>query len=124
MASSRMTMGASAGSAVDRLIAVFQPHDELVAAAFLCCIDDFFIACALFAYADVVHHREVKEIVVLRHIGDALRTFCQRKCTNVHAAQLDHAVLHVPEGGDKAGNRGLSAAGGSHKSIDRPRGNV
>ena len=78
----------SAGCTAYGLIAVLQPHYELVAAAFLSRIDNLFIACALSAHADVVHHREVKEIVVLRHVGDALRTLRQRKCADIHAAEL------------------------------------
>ena len=106
------------------LIAVFKPHDKLVAAAFFRRIDDFLVGCALFAHANIVHHRKVKEIVVLGNIGDALRTLHQRKCTDVHAAQLNGAVLYIPQRGDKPGNGGLSAAGRPDQCVDRPRGNV
>ena len=114
----------SAGCTAYGLIAVLQPHDELVAAAFLRGVNDLLIACALSARADIVHDRKVKEVVVLRHIGDALRALRQRQRANVHAAQLDRAVLHVPQGGDEPGDGGLSAAGGAHKGVDRPRGDA
>ena len=111
----------SAGCTAYGLIAVLQPHDKLMAAAFLRGVNDLRIGRALSAHADIVHDRKVKEVVVLRHIGDALRALRQRKCADIHAAQFDRAVFHIPQGGDKPGNGGLSAAGGSHKSIDRPR---
>ena len=95
-----------------------------MAAAFLRGVNDLRIGRALSAHADVVHHRKVKEIVVLGYIGDALRTLRQRQRTDVHAAQLNGTVLYIPQRGDKPGDGGLSAAGGAHKSIDCPRGNV
>src|SRR5699024_6925939 len=101
-----------------------QPHDDRVAAAFLRGVNDLRIGRALSAHADVVHHRKVKEIVVLGYIGDALRTLRQRQRTDVHAAQLNGTVLYIPQRDDKPGDGGLSAAGGAHKSIDCPRGNV
>ena len=95
-----------------------------MAAAFLRGVNDLRIGRTLSAHADIVHDRKVKKVVVLGYIGDALRALRQRQRANVHAAQLDRAVLHVPKGGDKPGDGGLSAAGGAHKSIDCPRGNV
>ena len=55
----------SAGCAAHRLIAVLQPHDELMAAAFLRGVDDLRIGRALSAHADIVHDRKVKKVVVL-----------------------------------------------------------
>ena len=50
----------TAGCTADRLIAVFKPHDELVAAAFFRCVDDFLVGRAFFTHADVVYNRKVK----------------------------------------------------------------
>ena len=69
----------AAGSTADRLIAVLQPHYELVAAAFLRGVNDLRIGRTLSAHADVVYNRKVKKAIILRHIGDALRTLRQRK---------------------------------------------
>ena len=110
-----------AGRAAHSLITVFKAHDKFVTAALFRRGDDFFIACTLSAHADVVHHREVKEIVVLRHIGNTLRTLRQRKRTDVHAAEVDFSVPHVPERGDKPRNGGFSTAGGTDESVDSPR---
>ena len=114
----------SAGCAAYGLIAVLQPHYELVAAAFLRGVNDLRIGRTLSAHADVAYNRKVKKVIILRHIGDALRALRQRKCTDVHAAQLNCAVLYIPQGGNKPGDGGLAAAGGAYKGIDRPRGNV
>ena len=94
------------------------------AAAFLRGVNDLRIGRTLSAHADIVHDRKVKEVVVLGYIGDALRALRQRKCTDVHAAQLDRAVLHVPQGGDKPGNGGFPAAGRPDQCVDRARFNV
>ena len=69
----------TAGSTADRLIAVLQPHYELVAAAFLRGVNDLRIGRTLSAHADIVHDRKVKEVVVLGYIGDALCALRQRK---------------------------------------------
>lgn len=114
----------TAGGTADRLIAVLQPHYELVAAAFLRGVNDLRIGHTLSAHADIVHDRKVKGVVVLRHVGDALRTLRQRKCADIHAAQFDRAVFHIPQGGDKPGDGGFSAAGRPDQCVDRPRGNV
>ena len=78
----------------------------------------------LSAHADIVHDRKVKEVVVLRHIGDVLRALRQRQRANVHAAQVDFSVLHIPQGGDEPGDGGFSTAGRPDQCVDRPRGNV
>ena len=95
-----------------------------MAAAFLRGVNDLRIGRTLSAHADVVYNRKVKKVIILRYIGDALCALRQRQRANVHAAQLDRAVLHVPKGGDEAGNRGFAAAGGPHKCVDRARFNV
>ena len=87
----------TAGCTAYGLIAVLQPHYELVAAAFLRGVNDLRIGRTLSAHADIVHDRKVKEVVVLRHIGDVLRALRQRQRANVHAAQVDFSVLHIPQ---------------------------
>ena len=101
----------TAGCTAYGLIAVLQPHYELVAAAFLRGVNDLRIGRTLSAHADIVHDRKVKEVVVLRHIGDVLRALRQRQRANVHAAQVDFSVLHIPQGGDEPGDGGFSTAG-------------
>ena len=114
----------TAGCTAYGLIAVLQPHYELVAAAFLRGVNDLRIGRTLSAHADIVHDRKVKEVVVLGYIGDALRTLRQRQRTDVHAAQLNGTVLYIPQRGDKPGDGGFSAAGRPDQCVDRPRGNV
>ena len=53
----------TAGCTAYGLIAVLQPHYELVAAAFLRGVNDLRIGRTLSAHADIVHDRKVKEIV-------------------------------------------------------------
>lgn len=45
-----------------------------------------------------------------RERGEAPCTLRERERADVHAAKQNRAVLHVPEGGDEAGNGGLAAA--------------
>ena len=78
-----------------RLDVYKRQHDELVAAAFPRGVNDLRIGRTLSAHADIVHDRKVKEVVVLRHIGDVLRALRQRQRANVHAAQVDFSVLHI-----------------------------
>lgn len=45
-----------------------------------------------------------------RERGEAPCTLRERERADVHAAKQNRAVLHVPEGGDEAGDGGLAAA--------------
>ena len=56
-------------------------------------------------------------IVILRDIGDTVGTLFERQTADIHAAQLDRTVLHIPKGGDETGDGGLSAAGRADKGA-------
>ena len=50
-----------------------------------------------------------------RERGEASCTLRERERADVHAAKQNRAVLHVPEGGDEAGDGGLAAAAAATK---------
>ena len=85
---------------------------------------DFRIGGVQAAHADVVLHRAVKEVVVLRYIGNLAVELLQRDLPQIHTAQGDRAARHIPEAGDELGDGALAGAGGTHQSGDRPRPDV
>ena len=70
------------------LIAVFKAHNEFVTAAFFRRIYDFFIGCTFSAHTDIIHYRQIEQVVILRNICDAFCAFGKRQGTDIHAAKL------------------------------------
>ena len=114
----------AAAPAADGVVALIQLADEIIAPGSPGYRLDFRIGGVQTAHADVVPHRAVKEVVVLRYIGDLAVELFQRDFPQVHTAQGDRAARHIPEAGDELGNGTLTGAGGPHKSGHCPRPDV
>ena len=110
-----------AGVPGNRVVALFQPQDEVVAAALLCGFLHLLIRCVPSAHADIFPYACVEEVIVLGDIGDAAVVILEGDFPDVRPSQEDSALIHVPEGGDQAGDRRFPGAGGADQSIDGPR---
>ena len=95
----------------DRVIAVRQFHDELVAPRFLRDRDNFFIGRVRFPELDIVPDRVVEKVDVLEDEGEIRKQFVISIIPDVDAADLDFAAVDVPESRDQAAKRRFSASG-------------
>ena len=114
----------AATPAADGVVALIQLADEIIAPGSPGYRLDFRIGGVQAAHADVVPHRAVKEVVVLRYIGNLAVELLQRDLPQIHTAQGDRAARHIPETGDELGDGALAGAGRAHQSGDRPRPDV
>ena len=88
-------------------------------AAFFCRIYDFFIGRTFSAHTDIIHYRQIEQVVILRNTCNAFCAFGKRQGTDIHAAKFDYTVIYIPERCDKTGDSGFSASRRADKSVDR-----
>ena len=76
---------------------MFELHDEVVTAAGFCRIYNVIIACIRAAHTDIVHYGLVKEVVILRNIGDIAVILGKGYLSDINSAEGDTAAVNVPE---------------------------
>lgn len=110
----------AAAPAADGVVALSQLADEIIAPGSLGYRLDFRIGGVQAAHADVVPHRAVKEVVVLRYIGNLAVELLQRDLPQIHTAQGDRATRHIPETSDELSDGALPEPEGPTRAVTVP----
>ena len=108
------TAGAGAGFKT-----VFQPQNEIIAAAVARRLLDLLIGRAGSSHADILAHGGIKQEIVLRHIcNKPVVVFCA-DFADVRAADCNCAAGYIPEGRNQLCNRRFSASRRTDERVDR-----
>ena len=80
------------------------------------CGYNFFVCCLRFSYADVFFYSQVKQKIILRHIGYDVHHLRKWKISYIDASYLDRTTVCFPKGSNQTGNSRLTR---SRRSNDR-----
>ena len=103
------------GAADNRIIAIIQLADKGVAAALFGCLLHLCVRGTGSSHADILPDTAVKQVVVLRYIGNLVCNFRQRHILQLMAAEGNAAGCNIPIPGNQLRHRRFAGAGRPYK---------
>ena len=103
------------GAADNRIIAIIHLADKGVAAALFGCLLHLCVRGTGSSHADILPDTAVKQVVVLRYIGNLVCNFRQRYILQLMAAEGNAAGCNIPIPGNQLRHRRLTGAGRPYK---------